>query len=187
MKSDELITELIAQTTEITKRVERYQEYALPVLKWRSTDNSWNILECIAHLNLYGAFYLPEFDRQLSNAKIADDQFFRPGLLGNYFANSMLPKDKLNKMQTFKDKNPLGQELDLATIQLFLQQQYKLLALLEKARGISLNKTKISISISRFLKLKLGDGFRFYVNHILRHIKQMESIEEAFQNQRASF
>lgn len=42
----------------------------------------------------------------------------------------MLPKEKLNKMKTFKDKNPLNANLDKLIIDKFINQQIKLLDLL---------------------------------------------------------
>src|SRR5690606_10422315 len=92
--------------------------------------------------------------------------------------NSMLPKDKLNKMKTFKDKDPLNASLDRKVIDHFLQQQVILLDLLDQSHRVSLNKVKISTSISNLIKLKLGDTFRFYINHMIRHSKQIDRITE---------
>ena len=89
----------------------------------------------------------------------------------------MLPKENLKKMKTFKDKNPLNSNLTKDVIDEFLNQQIKLLDLLNKSRKVSLNKVKISISITTLIKLKLGDTFRFYINHMIRHMKQIERIE----------
>jgi hypothetical protein len=102
---------------------------------------------------------------------------FKSGFLGNYFAKSMLPKEKLNKMKTFKDKNPLNANLDKSVIDKFLNQQMKLLDLLSLSRNVNLNTVKIKISITKLFKLKLGDTFQFYINHIIRHVKQIERIE----------
>ena len=65
----------------------------------------------------------------------------------------MLPKEKLNKMKTFKDKNPIGSELDKKTIERFITQQEQILNLLDKSKEIDLNKTKTAISISKLIKL----------------------------------
>lgn len=91
----------------------------------------------------------------------------------------MLPKEKLNKMKTFKDKNPLNANLDKTVIDKFINQQIKLLDLLNQSRNISLNKVKIPTSISSLIRLKLGDTFQFFVNHIIRHLKQIDRIQEA--------
>jgi hypothetical protein len=73
-------------------------------------------------------------------------------------------------MKTFKDKDPIHTQLNINELDKFTNQQKQLLVLLEKSRQYNLNKIKISISISKLLKLRLGDTFQFYINHQLRHL-----------------
>ena len=80
-------------------------------------------------------------------------------------------------MKTFKDKNPLNASLDKATIERFINQQTLLIELLSQSKKVNLNKIKIPTSISNLIKLKLGDVFQFYINHILRHLAQIEKIQ----------
>lgn len=178
MQSEILIQKLVEQTRLVMNQVERLKGYDPSALSWRADASSWSMLECLEHLNLYGDFYLPEIEKKINHSKTTSEETFKSGWLGKYFADSMLPKDKLNKMKTFKDKNPIHVELDKKVIERFINQQMQLLDLLNKARSISLNKVKISTSISSLIKLKLGDTFQFFINHILRHMKQIEKIEE---------
>jgi hypothetical protein len=120
---------------------------------------------------------LPEIENKINSTTTKNEKEFRSGLLGGYFAKSMLPKEKLNKMKTFKDKNPLHANLDKSVIERFLNQQIKLLELLNQSRKVSLNNVKIKTSISSLLQLKLGDTFQFYMNHIIRHLKQIEKVQ----------
>ena len=178
MQTEDLTQTLIEQTRQIINQAEKLKGHDLSDLTRRENPVSWNILECLEHLNLYGKFYLPEIEEKIKNSNTTKEVEFKSGLLGNYFAKSMLPKEKLNKMKTFKDKNPLNSNFTKDVIDEFLNQQIKLLDLLNKSRHVSLNKVKISISISRLIKLKLGDTFRFYINHMIRHMKQIERIEK---------
>jgi hypothetical protein len=88
----------------------------------------------------------------------------------------MLPKDQVNKMKTFTSMNPIGSRLDKTTVTRFITQQQKLLKILEQAKKIDLNKTKTSISISKLIKLKLGDTFKVVIYHNERHIAQAKKI-----------
>lgn len=87
----------------------------------------------------------------------------------------MLPKEKLNKMKTLKISNPIHNLLDKSVIDEFIKQQNKMLELLEKVKTVDWEKTKTSFSISKFIKLKLGDTFRFVIYHNLRHVNQAEN------------
>ncbi len=178
MQSEYLIQSLIDQTNLIINQVEELKNKDIQMLNWKENSNSWCILECLEHLNLYGDFYLPQIENAIKNTESKNEIEFKNGLLGNYFAKTMLPKEKLNKMKTFIDKNPLNAILEITVIDRFINQQIKLMDLLNQSRTVSLNKVKISTSISSFIKLKLGNTFQFIINHNIRHLKQIERIVE---------
>ena len=176
IKSETLINELIDLTKQNITKIDALNQCSGANLNWRPTLESWSILETIEHLNLYGYFYLPEINSCIEGTRSQADLYFKSGLLGNYFAESMLPKEKLNKMKTFKDKDPIGSQLDKQVITECLKQQTQTIFLLNEARSVSLNRTKTAISISRWIKLKLGDTLRVVVYHNQRHLVQVENI-----------
>lgn len=182
MQSEKLTQMLLEQSRQIINQAEKLQSYDLNTLTWKENEISWSILECLEHLNLYGDFYLSQIENEIKNSTIKTDIEFNSGILGNYFAKSMLPKEKLNKMKTFKDKNPLNAKLDKSVIDRFINQQIKLLDLLNQSRNVSLNKVKIKTSISSFIKLRLGDTFQFFINHIIRHLSQIDRIQVVMKN-----
>ncbi len=140
MQSEKLIQTLLEQTRLIINQIEKLKSYDLNTLTWKENEISWNILECLEHLNLYGDFYLPQIERKITNSSTKSEVEFNSGILGNYFAKSMLPKVKLNKMKTFRDKNPLNANLDKTVVDESINQQIKLLDLLNQSRNVSLNK-----------------------------------------------
>ena len=183
MQSEKLIQSLLEQVRQIINQAETIKNYDLRTLTWREQETSWNMLECLQHLNLYGDFYLPQIKDKIESSPFKPTPEFKSGLLGNYFAKSMLPKAKLNKMKTFKDKNPLNKTLDKTVMDTFINQQMQLLELLNQSRKVSLNKVKIPTSISNLIKLKLGDTFRFFINHIIRHLHQVDRIKAAMKKE----
>ncbi|MGA6926679.1 MAG: hypothetical protein WBY88_13405, partial [Desulfosarcina sp.] len=70
--------------------------------------------------------------------------------------------------------NPSGKKLGREVIDRFIIHQQKLLELLKKAKNVSLTRTKTGISISRFIRLRLGDTFRVVIYHNQRHLLQAE-------------
>ena len=176
MKTEQLIQNFVEQTRLILNKAEALKQLDTQTLNKREHSESWSILECIEHMNRYGNFYLPQIETKIKSSNTKPEAQFNSGLIGGYFAKSMLPKEKLNKMKTFKDKNPLHAKLDKSVIDTFIAQQIKLLDLLSLSRNVSLNKVKITTSISNLIGMKLGDTFAFYINHMLRHIQQIERI-----------
>jgi len=175
--SEEVLADLEARTKANIAYVAELIEMPLEALTYKENPNSWNVLECLEHLNLYGDFYLPEISKRIQESPYQPDLYFRSGLLGNYFAQSVLPKEKLNKIKTFKDKDPIGNKnLNVGTLHKFLDQQQQILELLHKSKNVSLTKTKTAISISPLLKLRLGDTFRVLVYHNQRHLEQASKV-----------
>jgi hypothetical protein len=78
-------------------------------------------------------------------------------------------------MQTPKNHQPTNNSESHLSIAEFIDQQERLLVLLEQAKQIDLNRTKVPISIAPFIKLKLGDVFMFLVAHNFRHVLQVNN------------
>lgn len=178
INKDQLIQELTGITERATSAVRKFKELPASQLNHKKDLAQWSILECIEHLNLYGNFYLPEMEKQILAHKTAHPPaIFKSGIIGNYFANLMMVKQgEIKKMKSPKDKNPSGSQLSVTTIERFLKQQELLKSLLQQARNVDLTRTKAAISLTRLIKLRLGDTFRFFVYHIERHVLQAEKL-----------
>lgn len=172
----QLIDELKKITEENIQFTETLLNQSDEKLNFRLSEKSWSILECLEHLNLYGKFYLPEINKRIQNSDTNSKEIFSSGILGHYFAQSMLPKQKLNTMKTFKSMNPIHSNLDKSVLSEIISQQKQIIHLLHDAANVDLNRVKTNISISNLIKLKLGDTFRFVIYHNLRHIEQAKRI-----------
>lgn len=172
--SPQLLNELTNLTKQHLSFIQQLEALPDPVLTQKAHATSWSALECIEHLNRYGHFYLPEISKRIAETRTEAAPVFKSGWLGNYFANSMLPKEKLNKMKTFAAMNPLNSNVDRTVIDTFILQLQTMLDLLQQCRNVNLNTIKTSISISSFIKLKLGDTLRVVIYHNERHVKQIE-------------
>lgn len=174
--TENLINELIDLTQEHLAFAESLLLKTDAELNKRLTNESWSVLECLEHLNLYGNFYLPEIKNRIETSTTKTTTEFKSGWLGNYFAQSMLPKENLNKMKAFKSMNPIHSSLSKNTVTVFIDQQKQLLDLLNASRNVNLNKVKTNISITTLIKLKLGDTFRFIIYHNKRHVVQAQKV-----------
>lgn len=169
-----LLQDLTDRTHRNIAKAKQYQNLSIDSLTSRPDPDKWNVLECLEHLNLYGDFYLPAIERSIATAPTPSTSIFKSGILGNYFAKSMLPREKTNKMATFKDKNPIGSALGKEVIVRFLDQQHKLLRMLDQCRTINIIKAKTGTSIASWIKLRLGDTLRVVIYHHDRHIVQAD-------------
>lgn len=105
------------------------------------------------------------------------EAFFHPGLLGAYFTDLMLPRPDgalKKKMLSPKNARPSADPQALKMLAEFIDQQERLLQLLEAAKGVNLHKTRVPTSLTPFIRLKLGDTFGFLIAHLERHVLQAE-------------
>lgn|SRR5574343_1416858 len=175
--SQELLKELKNITAQALQTVYSFKDLSSEQLNYRTHEKSWSILECLEHLNLYGDFYLPEMERAILQSKTTATTEFKSGLLGNYFAE-LMRAEKAKKMTSPKDKNPIHSSLSETSILRFEKQAERLRHILQLSENVNLNQVKCSISISRIIRLKLGDTLRFYIYHIDRHIQQANRIKQ---------
>jgi hypothetical protein len=103
-------------------------------------------------------------------------KYFKSGRIGNYFVN-MISASNSKKIKATKNMDVTGSELNLSTLNQFIKQLEWLESLLEKAEKVDLNKVKTSISLTKLIKLRLGDTLRFLVYHNERHILQAKRID----------
>ena len=176
MLSTDLLQDLLGRTQQNKNKAEGFITLPLETLNWKSSPDSWSVLECLEHLNRYGDYYIPEIEKRITASTHGPSKIFKSDWLGNYFAKTMLPKEKLNKMKTFKSMDPNGSSLDKGVLTKFIAQQQSLIQLLTLASQADLSKTKTGISISKWIKLRLGDTFRVVIYHNQRHMAQAERV-----------
>lgn len=178
-KTHQLIDNLEKQTQLfLSKAASEWQVTSAEILLQQPEANKWSAAQCLEHLNSYGHYYLPEIEKAIDSAKRkgleAIDEF-KTGLLGNYFTQLMLPKEgKIRKMRAPQNHHPTAHLDAHKVVAEFIDQQERILKLLEKARRVNLEETRVPISIAKFIKLKLGDVFMFLIAHNYRHIIQAE-------------
>ncbi len=174
--SQQLLSELSQQVNRHKASAVRWLASADKDLNFKASADSWSVLECIEHLNRYGNFYIPEISKRLANNTTSPETFFRSGWLGNYFAKSMMPGETMRPIKTFASMNPAGSRLDKQVLHTFIGQQDRLLELLAQAATVSLKDTKTAISLTRLIRLRLGDTFRFVIYHNHRHMVQAQRL-----------
>ena len=173
IKNQLLIDQLVALTDQSIAEVKRFLELDIDTLNYKSSAASWSMLESIEHLNLYGNFYLPEIERQLAKAQPKTDCTFKSGLIGDYFVNLIRVKNgTIKKIKTVAKMDPANEHLTYITLNRFIKQQEKLRSLLIESLNKDITHTKTAISLTHFIRLRMGDTLRFIVYHTERHILQ---------------
>lgn len=181
-KAEDLINSLQQDVRQLMLAAEHFQSIDPVKLNQPPAEGSWTVLQALEHLNMYNRYYLPVIEKKVAIVPKEWNSWFVPGTLGDYFTRMMLPSNVAevkNKMKTPKGYRP---ELVLNADQVlheFIAHQHKLLKLLETARKRNMNELKIPTSLTKLLKLKLGDTFRFLIAHEQRHMVQARNALKA--------
>lgn len=182
--SNSLLNELQHQVRGMIEEATRLRNEDPGFLLEQPAPGKWSVAQVLQHLNSYGNYYLPAITRGMEKNRSAK-LFFKTGWLGNYFTKLMqaTPQGTVkNKMQSPRDHRPEAMPDWLPVIGTFLSQQQQLLELLEKAKLKDIGSIRIPISISRVIRLKLGDTFRFLIAHQQRHFIQLRNAFYAVKN-----
>ncbi|WP_276500911.1 DinB family protein [Terrimonas pollutisoli] len=180
-KSTELLDQLQADVRKLILTATYFKTIDPAVLLQQPLPGKWSIIEVLEHLNSYSRYYLLAIEKSLLADKPATE-LFKPGWLGDYFTKLMKPNEDgtvANKMKSPKDHRPPKFLDAFPVLNSFLEHQHYLLELLEQAKSKNIGSIRISITISKFIKLKLGDTFRFLIAHEQRHFVQIENNLEA--------
>jgi hypothetical protein len=153
--------------------IDSFQNSEQQALLKPRVDGGWSIAQCLEHLNRYGSFYLPALKKGLDeNKNNKTNPWFKSSWVGRRFTRMMDPATGKRKMRTFRDYQP-HRALDAdAVVAEFIRQQEMLLQLIGQARNADLNRIRIPISLTRFIRLKAGDVFQFVIAHNERHMLQ---------------
>lgn len=147
-------------------------------LRWKPNEHTWSLLEIAAHLNEYARFYHNTFTSRIEKTRFREPkENFVSSPLGRSAWVSMKLGNAKNVKRKFnapKGYNPTTTP-ELVTgddITALLQGQQELLLILEAAAMVNIRKVKVPISISKIVRLRLGDALLFVAYHNERHIEQ---------------
>jgi uncharacterized damage-inducible protein DinB len=181
-KSEELINQLQTDVKQVIAAAEHLQTADPVKLTYCTEETQWSVAQVLEHINAYNRHYLPLIEKSMVHISKDTSAWFIPGFWGDYFTKMMMPKNVYeirNKMKTGKYYTPdKGANVD-TIFKEFFQHQNKLLQLLDVARRRNLNTIRLPITVSKLVRLKLGDLFRFLVAHEQRHMMQARNAIKA--------
>ena len=174
-KSEDLIKELKEDVQRLQAAADHLKNTEKSKLVFVENDGKWSVVQCLEHLNEFGRFYLPAVEKAIAVKTGEKNAWFNSGFLGDYFTKSMKPKnvfDIKNKMKTMK-RFTFPNSLNVDTVMKeYIDQKIRLQHLLDTANDRDLNSIRIPITLTKMIKLKLGDIFRFLIAHEQRHMIQ---------------
>ena len=183
MTSSQLIDEISVITRKnLTLIEENFNSLTDSQLSWRKDKNSWNINEIFAHLNEYARYYHKTIAEKIKKTRYREPrEAFISSPLGRSAWKSMKlgnAKNVKRGMNAARLYNPIfhPELLNGKDLQTFTEGQKLLLQFIQDARHVNLRRVRIPISISKIIRLRLGDALLFVVYHNERHVQQVLNV-----------
>jgi hypothetical protein len=176
-------TELLEEVRKITQaNIEflnkKFSHLSEEQKQWRPAETAWNVQEIFAHLNEYARFYHEAFRKRIATTKFRE---FRENFISSPLGRSAWKSMKLGNAKNVKRKfkaprgyNPSIEThlVDGADIERFRENQQELIGILESAKQVNIRKAKVPLSMSKIIRLRLGDALLFVAYHNERHMQQ---------------
>lgn len=179
MKSSELIQEIRLITQDNISIIrENFIYLNSEQRKWKIDKVSWDINQIFMHLNDYATYYHSTIISKINKTKFKDSkEIFISSPLGRAAWKSMKLGNLKNikrKIKSPKQYNPVynNKTYNSKSLEEFIENQEELLKIIDLAATVNLKKVKIPISISKIVRLRLGDALLFLNYHNQRHIQQ---------------
>lgn len=173
MTQQELLDQLETELRGVLADV-RLQLAGLPpeILQQRPTPESWNALECVAHLNRYAEDYMHPLNRAIHRAKA---HRWAPATDVGYTARGrrLLRRASDGKpLKSPKRYNFQNQPLEADILKSFVIHCEHLLRVLQEARKIDVNRATVCKANAWFGRYTVGNLLEFLVRHSRRHVAQ---------------
>lgn len=145
----------------------------------KPSPEKWSVGECLQHLVAYGNYYLSAMENSVAKNGYppANRDYFKPSYVGNKFAEMLRYKETgMKKMKSPTIKTLVFNKVDENIVAVFIKQQEKHLAILDKTAPLRLEKVKVPVALTKLIKTSIGDTLRFSIYHNERHIIQSQNV-----------
>lgn len=182
MTQEEYLNQIEHQLRQLLEEVR--QDFAtLPVetLTMRlPIPKKWNVLECFEHLNRVYATEIPKLEYAIHKAK-ARKSTMRPTehQETSWYAQKMRKRysaDNPRRTKTSKKWIPFGADLTVAVVKSLIIQMEKMLRVIQQAKEVDLNKTKLKRTKWSLFSINLGNFLELVTLHTERHLYQAKQI-----------
>jgi hypothetical protein len=149
-------------------------------LNWKPSEGEWSIGQCFDHLIISNRPYLAIIE-QIREGKRRQSVWERMPLLPRFFGKLLirtLRADSGRKVKARPAFYPSTSHIPVGIITNFLEQQDRLLHLIEATGGLDLDRITITSPVVRLITYSLLDTYRIIVVHEQNHFVQARRVME---------
>jgi DinB superfamily len=185
MTQTELLDQLDADLRDLLETIRTQMVHLDEKLLTKRPDDPkrWNIVECFDHLNRLYQDYLDPIELAIHRSKARKISPDTHEIQYNFLGRQMLRISdgaRVKRHKTPKRYNPIHENVKVTAIKSFIINTERLLRIIQDARSVSLNRTKIKFVALPLLKYRLGNLLEILSVHGRRHTFQALRLIEEF-------
>jgi len=149
-------------------------------INWKPSKEEWSIGQCFDHLIISNRPFLTIIEeiRECRRRQRAWERVpLLPGFFGKFLITT-LRADSGRKVKARRAFYPSTSQIATAIITSFIEQQDRLVNLMETTRGLKLDSITITSPVVRFITYSLMDAYRIIVVHEQNHFVQARQVME---------
>lgn len=179
MSQQDLLDRLETDVRALLNQIRTQFPQAAPdTLQHRRQPESWNILECFAHLNLYYDDYLPQLELAIHKAKA---RRWMPGETVQYKVRGRRAIRRAQPENGKSYKSPkaynfLHLPVSPDIIKSFIINNERLLRIIQAARSVDINRATVKKARAWVGTYTLGNLLEYLVTHADRHVRQASQL-----------
>jgi len=146
---------------------------------WKPADREWSIGQCFDHLIISNRPYAERIIPEVLEGRRRSRAWERMPLLPRFFGRlliKMLRPDSGRKAKARPAFQPSSSQIDPGIVATFVEQQLRLLKLMEATRGCDLDAITITSPVARVVTYSLMDVYRLIVVHEQNHFVQAQQV-----------
>ena len=150
-------------------------------VNWKPGEGEWSIGQCFDHLIVSNRPFEPIFTEILAGRyrrRLRERVPFLPGIFGGLIIDALRP-DSGRKVKARPAFYPSSSDIAPTIIPSFLEQQARLLRLMETSRRLDLETITITSPVVSFITYSLMDACRIIVAHEQHHVVQAMRVMES--------
>jgi hypothetical protein len=173
------LSEIIAEAEHVrTKVKEAFGALSGQQINWMPSASEWSIGQCLEHLMLLNAPYLPIIEDILSakrKATLLERAPLLPAFFGRLVLSAVQPEAK-QKVKARPAFAPSSTPIDPGVVSKFSTHQEELIRLMKASAERPIGKIIITSVVSPYVTYSLLDAYRILVAHEQRHSQQAERL-----------
>lgn len=151
------------------------------LLNQKPASDKWSIGELVEHLMITNELYFGIIRPVIDDASAAQDNLWWKvfqKMMGKMILKSINPVTT-KKYKTMKVFEPRRSAFTSKIAEDFIDQQNRLLALVDDLQNVEINKTYIASPVGSWVIYSIEDALTIILNHEKRHLAQAESLKAA--------